>query len=166
MGDWNGTVPSILGGDVPNGDDWAAILAELTAVSAAWTDYTSTLAWTASAGSPSIGNGSLTAEYRRVGKTVDFRIELTGGSTTNWGTAGAFWQFTIPVGNTTGRWCGSAFAVDAGVLEYPVLWAIGYDSQTTVSLFKPGSGRHVNNSPFTYGTGDRLTIAGTYQSTT
>lgn len=163
MGDWTGTVPTILAGDIPTGDDWDNVLDELTAIQAAWTSFTPT--WTASAGSPAIGDGTLAGVYRRVGKTVDFRIELTAGATTTFGTAGAYWNFTIPVGTASGRWTGTAFVVDTAVLEYTGVWAIGYDSSTLISLFKPVSARFVNNSPFTFGNTDRMTISGTYMTT-
>lgn len=163
MGDWNGTVPTILAGDIPTGDDWGNVLDELTAVSAAWTSYTP--AWTASAGTPDISNGSLTGKYRRVGKTVDFKIELTAGSSTTYGTAGAYWKFSLP-GSTTvsGKWSGTAVAIDTGVLEYSAIWVIGYESSSLLVLLKPVSGRFVNNSPFTFGNTDILEINGTYES--
>lgn len=166
MGDFTGTIPTILGGDVPLGDDWTNILGALTALTAAWTAYTPT--WTASAGTPAIGNGTLTGEYRRLGKTVDCHVTLTAGSTTTYGTGGAFWMFSIPVGTASGRWNGSGLAIDTGVLEYPVITDIGYGgspASTTITMFKPGSGRFSNTSPFTFGTGDVLNLNITYQTT-
>lgn len=135
-----------------------------TVVTGAWTSYATT--WTASAGTPAIGNGTLSAWHRTVGKTADVRIELTAGSTTTFGTAGAFWQFTLPTGHTvSGRFAGAVFAVDTGVLEYTGISTIGYDSATTISLFKPVSARLVNNSPFTFGNTDRCTICIRYELT-
>lgn len=135
-----------------------------TVVTGAWTAYATN--WTASAGTPAIGNGTLSATFRLVGKTVDVRIELTAGSTTTFGTAGAFWQFSLPSGHTvSGRFVGSLMSIDTGVLEYNGTSEIGYSSATTISLLKSSSGRMSNNSPFTFGNTDRLTVTIRYEIT-
>lgn len=60
---------------------------------AAWTAYTPT--WSSdSSPQPVIGNGSIVAAYRQIGKTLDIRLILTAGSTTTFGTDG--WLFSLP----------------------------------------------------------------------
>lgn len=58
----------------------------------AWTAYTP--AFTASTSNPSVGNGSLTGRYNRLGKMVFFTIRLTIGSTTTRGVG--TWRFSLP----------------------------------------------------------------------
>ncbi|MEU0831304.1 hypothetical protein [Streptomyces sp. NPDC005969] len=49
----------------------------------AWTTYTPT--WTAATTNPSIGNGTLTGRYMKVGRTVTVSLLLIPGSTTTLG---------------------------------------------------------------------------------
>lgn len=133
-----------------------------TSLTAAWSTYA--VAWTASAGTPAIGNGTLSGRYRQIGKCVDFFIGLAAGTTTTYGTAGAYWIFSLPASVQGGIWPISAFGFDQGVLEYPLQGVLGYNTTSTVVLLKPGSGRHLNNSPWTFGTSDVLYIAGRYES--
>lgn len=61
----------------------------------AWTDYTPS--WIAeTGGTPAVGNGTLTGRYLKVGRTVDFLIRLTVGSTTTFGNTNANWAFGLP----------------------------------------------------------------------
>lgn len=60
---------------------------------AAWTAYTPT--WTGTTSNPAVGNGSITGAYLQIGKWVQFRIQVTFGSTTTFGTGGL--QFSLPV---------------------------------------------------------------------
>ncbi len=52
-------------------------------IGVAWVSYTPS--WTASGTNPTLGNGTLIGKYRKIGKTVDFRIYILGGSTTDGG---------------------------------------------------------------------------------
>jgi hypothetical protein len=58
-----------------------------------WTQFTPT--WSTSGTAPSIGNGTLTGYYRKVGRDVDVQIILKPGSTTTFGSL--TWFFTYPV---------------------------------------------------------------------
>ena len=49
-----------------------------------WTSFTPT--WQASGTAPSLGNGTLTGYYKKIGRQVAVRINLTAGSTTTYGT--------------------------------------------------------------------------------
>lgn len=62
-------------------------------LTAAWTSYTPV--WSAITTPPTLGNGTLTGSYLKVGKTVFFDIRLTIGSTTTLG-SGAY-KFGLPV---------------------------------------------------------------------
>lgn len=59
-----------------------------------------TPAFTASAGTPAIGDGTLTGYYRRVGDHLEGTIKIVGGASTTWGTAGATLRFGLPSGLT------------------------------------------------------------------
>lgn len=59
-----------------------------------WASYTPT--WTAGGGSPSVGNGSLSAAYLIVGQTMWWSLSFAFGSTTNGGTGA--WTFGLPSG--------------------------------------------------------------------
>ncbi len=68
-----------------------------TAVAAAigpWTAYTPV--WTASGTAPSLGNGTLTGFYRRVGDSAEIQIQMLSGTTTTFGTG--TYYFSIPSG--------------------------------------------------------------------
>lgn len=65
----------------------------LTGIQAAWSTYTPT--WTAVTTNPVLGNGILAGRDLQVGKTIQFSIKLTDGSTTTYGSGG--WKFTVPV---------------------------------------------------------------------
>lgn len=58
--------------------------------SSAWTSWTPT--WT----NITIGNGTVTAKYKQIGKTVFARVSVTGGSTSS-GNGGAVQQISLPV---------------------------------------------------------------------
>jgi len=162
MGSYTGTVPTLSSGEQPGGTKFLEITNFMTAMTAAWTTYTPT--WTASAGAVAIGNGTLTGRYRLIGKTVDFEISLVAGSTTTYGTAGAYWTIGAPtVGNAVASYAYPLRLFDAGVLEYAGIAASA--TATTFELFKPVSGRILNNSPFTFGSGDSLWFNGTYELT-
>ncbi|MEU5716550.1 hypothetical protein AB0G71_12295 [Streptomyces sp. NPDC020403] len=63
----------------------------------AWTPYTPT--WTA-ASNPSIGNGTLTGQYIKIGRTCHVVLKLTTGSTTTYGSGG--YSFGVPFTSAAG----------------------------------------------------------------
>lgn len=146
---------SILAGDRLSGDDFTAMLAISISESAAWTPVTP--GWIASAGTPAIGNGSLTARYRLIGKTLDWQVNLTAGTTTTYGTAGASWGFTLPLGLMTAADATFPYQMDdTGVTSYGGIGVIGAGLTFTTMIKPAGSGVLVNNSPFTFGNTDVL----------
>jgi len=82
----------------------------------AWTSYTPT--WTASTTNPTLGNGTLTSRWCRMGRQITWIGSLVAGSTTTGGSG--FWNMTLPTpaaanGVTT---VGSAEYVNSGDNEY------------------------------------------------
>ena len=130
-----------------------------TGMETAWTP-----AWTASAGSPAIGNGSLGGWYFRMGKNYWFTINLTAGTTTTYGTGGAYWRFGLPGGATAQRgYAGGGFYLNNLTQDYGITWKL-VSGDTAFELFQ-STGRITNTSPFTFGTGDVLYFSGWFRTT-
>jgi hypothetical protein len=70
----------------------------LDALQDVWDTYAPT--WTASVTAPKLGNGTLSGRFLRVGQTVDVRIFLKFGSTTDSGSGNL--RFSLPVAAKTG----------------------------------------------------------------
>lgn len=131
--------------------------------------YTPT--WSASGGSPlpSIGNGTLTGTYVKIGQLVIVSVLLTGGSTTVWGTNSDAWTMTLPfqAANVSGLgYFGAGVAGDAGVSSYPLIVTCAANA-TTVRFLKTTtgvSGNFTANDPFAWGTGDSLQFTLVYRA--
>lgn len=123
---------------------------KLTGIEAAWTSGTPT--WSQTGGSVlSIGNGTLFMRYKQVGvssagKTVNLRLELVRGSTTNVGTAAYAWQ--LPAGWPTPRnfrFTGTG-AVYIAAGQYPCV-AIGIGTDQFVLAYTKTEARVANLNP-------------------
>lgn len=132
--------------------------------SGAWQTFSPN--WTAASGTaPSIGNGTLTAKYLQLGKTVVFNIVLVGGSSTQWGNGG-FWQFALPVAAANG------FAAAASYRDNSVpLNLVGAAdcrpgaTPTAIIRSNVSSGGGVTNTaPFTWTTDDTYKVSGVYEA--
>lgn len=142
--------------------------ADLNGLQAAWTAYTPT--WTGTTTNPTLGNGSFAGSaWLRIGKTVLFRIVLTMGSTTTYGSGQ--WVLTppvAPVGGATVRVPNPADYYDTGNNAYPGYAAFFtggnlylYCDPTTAG----GASRAVGAAaPFTFGAGDQVVINGSYEA--
>jgi hypothetical protein len=127
------------------------------------TSYTTT--WGVASGTaPSLGNGTLTAVYSRIGNFVYFAINLVAGSTTTFGSG--IYTFTLPfaMSDSTNGINGYGAALDAGVA-----WYRGYTPNTMENGFTDkfvminDSGTPIQNSvPFTFGTNDSIKAVGSY----
>lgn len=140
---------------------------EVTAVETALltsTSYTPT--WGNTGTANTLGNGTITGAYVKMGKLVHFRVQLTWGSTTAAGSAG--WTFTLPVTADSYVLAGGANgnAFDSGVGNYPV--SVVNTSTTTfqVAYLLDGSATALSavtaTAPMTWATGDILSITGWY----
>lgn len=163
MGAYTGTVPPLLAGDIPAATTWQEVTNFMTATATNWTLAAPT--WTATAGTPAIGNGTLTGRSRRIGQTNDFSINLVAGSTTTFGTAGAAFRFTIPGvpgGSGAAFYFGSGF-VKLGGVERPLMWRID-TGLTTIRLFRISTEAELlNNSPAVMTNGDQIALSGTIE---
>ena len=136
-------------------------------VSAAWASYTTT--WSTGGTAPSLGNGSILFKYVQIGKTVHFRMTLTAGSTTNYGTG--VWRFTPPVtpASDSGLLSFAGIARDSSATSnYPVYGELTNTTTITIRAFPATAGNPFNafsgTVPFTWATGDTLDINGTYEA--
>lgn len=168
MTTFTGSIPTIASGDtttVPT--NLATYRDALKALSEAWTSYGSGASWTAVSSNPAIGNGTWAAAYLQVGKLVMVRISITMGSSTTYGSGQ--WRVALPVAPKSGiRWSFQAEALDANVNQYTCRGV--YDGGGTyASIFRVGGGAAADTSvtgtaPFTWGTGDVLTVQGRYET--
>lgn len=162
MGVFTGTVPQFVAfarGRAPSFQTLADIA---TAETAAWTVWTPTLT------SLTLGSGTVTARYRQVGKTVDYRFKFTLGA----GSAVASGpRFTLPVQQAaylaaTIDPFGRGTLGDASTNSYAC--EVRISSGTTVEIVGIGTaGIHTavtSTVPFTWGTGDTISVAGSYEA--
>lgn len=69
--------------------------------------------WTANTTNPTIGNGTITGHYKKIGKDITVRIEVNIGSTTNIGSGR--YKFSLPFATIANkRFAGSAYALRTG----------------------------------------------------
>lgn len=160
MGDWNSTVPTFATGEellaskLQTGSDLDS------ALSGVWT------AWTPTITNMTLGNGTITAAYRRIGKTLDYRFRFLLGSTSAVGTQplftlpytpSAFYTSTEPMGDVmlldqavaTRR--GSTRFFSGSTLEVLCYTTTGVLATITTSV------------PHTWNTGDVMSCAGTIE---
>lgn len=135
-------------------------------IGAAWAAWTPTM--TADGGSPAIGNGTLNAKYLQIGKTIHFKISLTFGSTTSFGTGAVY--LSPPISNATdfntNSPVGTAFMRDnsttnklAGVIVLNSGKLGFYSNMSLTALAATGAA-----SPWTWATSDTLYASGTYEA--
>lgn len=144
----------------------------------AWTSWTPTWTTTSGSATPSYGNATVDCKYTKTGRKVDFYINITFGSTTNFGagaTSSDNWKFSLPApaaatsvpigkasfepGNTARATSGLAQTTnnDAGSIS---LYVDG--PQVTGAATAGGIADSV--TPFTWASGMRLVIVGCYES--
>lgn len=133
----------------------------LTTGAYAWNTYTPT--WTATGGTPSVGNGSIEGRYIKIGNLLHFRFLLLWGSTTSAGGSTTLWTFSLPPGCTVtsaveNQMLATAWDTSAGNV------ALGYayppTGTTLIPIFNGTTGRAAYNIPWTWANGDCLQIQG------
>jgi hypothetical protein len=124
-------------------------------VSGAWTSYTPTFT------NLTVGNGTINAKYKQIGKTVVVRFAFTMGSTSSMGTNP---NFTFPVAASSylaNAALGDMYIEDNGVAGYMgrFKWIAG--PLCAMELYGAGAtylnfGSITSSVPFTWGTGDYI----------
>lgn len=131
----------------------------ITTMEAAWSSWTP--AWTAATTNPAIGNGTIVGRWNRVGKTVDYTVVVTAGSTTTFGTGSM--QFSLPTAAVGG--VNTPFMATM-VIGGPGgrLLRIGYLSSSTLTIFADLAGVNVANTTAAFGSGTVFAIQGRYEA--
>jgi hypothetical protein len=138
----------------------------ITGMQAAWTAYTPT--WTALTTNPTLGNGTITGAYNRIGKTVLFRVKVTFGSTTTVGSG--TYLFSPPAAvnaadalmlparffdsSAATRNKGIVYLLSSGNLGLAV--DVGAAGGTLAGV--------TNASPYAWATGDTIELGGSYEA--
>lgn len=145
-----------------------ADIASITTVgSALWTDYgTPSTVWTSTLTQPAIGNGAVTARYKRIGgpasKTVAFRIKILPGTTTTYGTGN--YQFLLPVAIADEQVAVGIFRDNSGAVEYGGFSAWLQSGTLILSVRNSAAAVWSNSVPVGWATGDRAEISGVYEA--
>jgi len=124
--------------------------------------------WTPTLTNITLGNGSVTARYVKVGKLVFFTIVLTWGTTTS---ASGTFTFTTPFTAAIGGGMPAAtgYALDAGSASYPVIGELN-DTTHVRALCINASGTYATRdfvnatAPFTWGSTDELRLEGVFEA--
>jgi hypothetical protein len=123
--------------------------------------------WTPTNNNISLGNGTLTARYSKVGKTINFIWRVIFGSTT---TISGSPNFTLPFGTASDNqnfqaalldsgtaWLG-AFASGSGGVVYMDL------AFTNGTYLTTSGGGFSSTAPFTWTTNDSIVVKGSYEA--
>jgi hypothetical protein len=134
----------------PEAADLILLTARVTALEAAWQNYTPTL------GGITVGNGSIAGRYLKRGRTVDFSVLLTAGST-----SAVTGLVTIGLPAAAHN---SGLVVGAGYRHSPsgaVVWR--GNSPTTIYVYDSANGS-VWQSGTSFAAGASLRLSGTYEA--
>lgn len=139
-------------------DRWVALYSS-------WTSWTPS--WTGSSSNPSLGNGTITAAYKRAdatAKTVTFRLRVSAGSTTSFGSGQ--WSFSLPSGLVpvtpqaiTGHILDSSSSNRYACTAYVTSTGSGTVERIAVNGTLGVSGA----IPMTWANNDQILLSGTYE---
>jgi hypothetical protein len=144
----------------------AVVAADMDAyenLTAVWTDYSGSLAWTAASVNPALGNGTKTARYIQTGKLVLYAGVITMGSTTTFGTG--LWSISLPVtsNGTLGVATGVVMVYDSSSATGHRPGAVRHNSTTKVDIMSTTGNVDATN-PITWATSDNLRWFITYEA--
>jgi hypothetical protein len=136
----------------------------------AWVSYTPV--WAGLGSNPTLGNGTLTGSFKQRGKIVFFRINLTTGSTTTYGSGG--YNITLPVTaqnagvNTI---IGNGYTIDASTGAYYHIVGDTGDAPTKATFRTFDSSGALatlsgvgSTAPMTFANGDSILFIGSYEA--
>jgi hypothetical protein len=125
----------------------------------AWTTWTPTFA------NLTVGNGTVTARYQQVGKTVNFEFRFVMGSTSSMGSTP---NFTLPVSSALTPSYFVCFISDVGTGSFvggaDCNATNAYPFVTKTDSTYGGIGYLSATQPMTWVTGDNFVIRGTYEA--
>lgn len=121
--------------------------------------YTPT--WTGATTNPVLGNGTMTADYVKVGQLVRCSLRIDMGSTTTYGSG--VWSFTPPFTASAANDVGSAYAFDAGTANR--VGAVQFASTTAMRLVSDlGPDNWGASIPHVWANGDRFQATIVYRA--
>lgn len=141
----------------------SAIRDQFNVIGGAWSPYT--LQWTASTTNPVLGtNGSYSARYRKVGRTVDLNVFVNIGSDTTKG-EGAY-SINLPATPAVGRFviAGMVFDNGATVNLSPIYMVDNTGALFSGSKTTPPDFSAMTAADFTFASGSWIALSGTYES--
>lgn len=141
----------------------------------AWTQISSpTITWTSTGvAQPSLGNGAIIFRYKKIGRTTNFQFKLFWGGTTTGGDSTGFWGFgglpsSLDRATSDIHFAGGAWDVSSiNLHEVMAQSAAGNGSILNRMYARNAAGalqRMGPTSPFTWASGDILTVAGTFET--
>jgi hypothetical protein len=123
--------------------------------------------WTPTYTNFTLGNGTVTARYQKIGKTVNFSIDITFGSTTS---VSGLIQVSVPVNasNAAGAYFANGRAFDSSTTLNWLLNAVVITNFVYV-FNMDSSGTYIqrtatsSTAPITWATGDTINLVGSYE---
>jgi len=123
--------------------------------------------WTPTYANFTLGNGTTTARYQKIGKTVNFSIDITFGSTTS---VSGLIQVSVPINqsNAAGAYFANGRAFDSSTTLNWLLNAVVVTNQVYV-FNMDSSGTYIqrtptsSTAPITWATGDTINLVGSYE---
>lgn len=144
-----------------------------TGSSWAWQSFTPS--WTGAGGNPAIGNGTINGKYIQTGKTVDFKIDITAGATTTYGSG--TYRFSFPVTPATPSATQDLMPIGNAHVKSAVsgnfyCWAIVRTAITSYfELFyltgiggSSGGASVTATAPYTFAVNDAIQITGSFEA--
>jgi hypothetical protein len=151
----------------------------------AWASWTPTWSTTSGAHTPSYGNATVGAFYAKIGRMLVFSINITFGSTTNFGasvTTSDNWIFSLPPGLTaSANFAGSqniaGFGRGTQSAANTSPFSVRADSGGTNFLLDTAGGGQAGSAltntgnmdsltPWTWATGNQISFSGSIETTT
>lgn len=131
-----------------------------------WISYAGTFTFTGTTTNPTLGNSTVVAKYRRIGKTVHVRIKIIVGSTFAAGSGNYRFSLPFAMHADMGAWdvIGHGSLQDASV---PARYGrhVAHSGASTVVMLIDDSGAQVTSaSPFAPAAGDVYFLAFTYEA--
>lgn len=162
MGDWTGTlIASLDAGAKLRGVDADMLRDIADAATSAWSTWNPTLT------NLTQGNGTITAVYRRLGKTLDYSFKFKLGSTSAVGTGP---KFTLPA-NVNSRYVnledtlGNGILLDSGTANR--FATVFFSSGATVEIVHYSTTGTITTTtataPWTWTTNDCMAVQGTVE---
>jgi hypothetical protein len=167
MGVWTGTPHEATAGARIYAADWNGTVRDGFEAFGADTAYTPT--WGSSGTAPAIGNGSIIGAYSQIQKRVFFRVGVTFGTTSTFGTGN--YTLTLPVAPSSGipYWSFLGYALQGGNAYTLTLDVNGGSTSAALNYQSSLVGLKTRVTPtapltWTATTGNGFWFSGTYEA--